>query len=175
MTPEALQAKQELENFIEQCPDLSTGNDGYPCSINMLAHLYNENLKAQGRTDFLTMVSIGILIGEEYGLSLKPNDKGRQCFENLRLLSKNSAPRQDFVSPSDRLKGFYGAMASKDSSRCRGEKAMVEGRKALAFRDFASAYNDANPQNRLTWRYIREKLEEWGDYASENGKDWTLF
>ena len=152
MTPEALQAKQELENFIEQCPDLSADADGYPCSINMLTHLYNENLKAQGRTDFLTMVSIGILVGEEYGLSLKPNDKGRQCLEKLRLVSKNSAPR-DFVAPSDRLKGFYDAMASKDSSQVQGEKAMVEGRKALAFKDFASTYNDAYPQNRLTWRH----------------------
>lgn len=173
MTPEAIQAKMDLENFISQCPDLSTTEDGYPCSINMLAHLYNESLKAQGRTDFMTMVSIAMLCGEEYALNLKPNDKGRQCFEKLRLLSKNS-PAKDFVSPSDRLKGFYDDMASKDGSKVQGEKAMIGGRKALGFKDFASAYNDAYPQNRLTWRYIHEKLEEWGDYASENGKDWAL-
>ena len=174
MTPEAMQAKQALENFISQCPDLSIGTEGSPCSINMLAHLYNENLKAQGRTDFLTMVSIGILCGEEYGLSLKPNDRGRQCFEKLRLQSKTARP-SNFVSPSDRLKGFYGAMASKDGSKVQGEKAIVQNRHALGFKDFASAFNDACPQNRLTWRYIHEKLEEWGDYASENGKDWVLF
>jgi hypothetical protein len=173
MTPECIQAQLDISDFIIQSKDIQEVEEGGNLSINMLCHLYNESLKEKGETGFLSMISLAMLSGEQYGLSLHSNDKGKQVFSKLSLVSEPQA--SDTPRSADLLKGWYESFKNKTSEEVRGEKAMVEGRKALSFRDFAMGFNEANPDRRLTFRYIHKTLEEWGDYASENGKDWVLF
>jgi hypothetical protein len=173
MTPECIQAQLDISDFIIQSKDIQEVEEGGNLSINMLCHLYNENLKEKGKTGFLSMISLAMLSGEQYGLSLYPNDKGRQVFFKLSVVSQPKS--SDAPKSEELLKRWYEGFKGQSSQEVKGEKAMVGGRKALSFRDFSMGYNEANPDRRLTFRYIRQKLEEWGDYASENGKDWVLF
>lgn len=173
MTPECIQAKLGISNFIASSQDIQEVEEGGNLSINMLCHLYNESLKEKGETGFLSMISLAMLSGDQYGLSLHANDKGKQVFSKLSLASEPQT--SDKPRSADLLKEWYESFKNKPSEAVQGEKAMIGGRKALSFRDFAMGFNEANPDRRLTFRYIHKTLEEWGDYASQDGKDWVLF
>ena len=168
MESDAVKAQLDLEEFISGCPSLVKGSEGTPCSVSMLSYLYNQSLKEQGRSDFLSMVSIAMLAGEKYALSLKANDKGKQCFQRLRLTPQKK--EGNFVKPSERLKAYYGKLAGEPDNGTR-----VGGRKAMRFYDFAQGYNESSPDHRLTFRYIKQKMEEAEAIAKANGEDWVVF
>ena len=168
IAPDPAKIKASIESFIASSPDLST-KEGMPCSINLLTYLYNESLKAQGRSDeFVTMVTVAMLVGQEYHLSLKANEKGKQYFVGLRVKPKENGGK--FTSPSERLKAYYDKIAGEPDKGVR-----VNGKKAVSFYDFAQGYNEANPEHRLTFRYIKGKAEEWQVVENWDGQDYITF
>ena len=161
-------AKAGLEDFIAHSPDLST-QEGAPCSLNLFTYLYNESLKAQGRSnEFMDMVTVAQLIGWQYALSLKANAQGKHYFIRLRVKPKENSGK--FTSPTERLKAYYDKIAGEPDNGTR-----VNGKKAVSFYDFAQGYNEANPEHRLTFRYIKGKAEEWQVVANWDGQDYITF
>ena len=45
----------------------------------------------------------------------------------------------------------------------------------MRFYDFAQGYNESSPDHRLTFRYIKQKMEEAEAIAKANGEDWVVF
>ena len=111
MTPECIQAKLDISNFIASSKDIKEVEEGGNLSINMLCHLYNESLKEKGETGFLSMVSLAMLSGDQYGLSLHANDKGKQVFSKLSLVSQSEA--SDVPRSADLLKQWYESFQNK--------------------------------------------------------------